>query len=221
MLLTDLISQEVPILSPTDSYAYAQSLCDASGLQQLPLVDNGQYLALLGKKDLHLIEEQTADELKAGFFGHFKPAVSVNAHPFEALRILHMHDLSIVPVIMEHFEYAGAITKDALLKYLIENISIDINGGIIILEMEPRNYSLSEIARICENEQVLVISSQLRTNVETAKLEVTIKTNRTDLSAVVQSFERHNYNVLDTYGDQELENDIVDRYKLLMTYINM
>jgi acetoin utilization protein AcuB len=220
MLLTNLIAHDVPIVTSGDTYEYAKSLFHNTSIQQVPMVDNGQYIALISRKDLHQVDNP-AELLKASFFENFKPAVSAHAHPFEALRMLHMHDLSVIPVIFEHYEYAGCITKDTLLKYLVENISIDVPGGIIVLEMEPRNYSLSEIARICENEQVLVVSSQLKTNVETAKLEITLKTNRTDLSALTQSFERHAYTVLETYGDQQMENDIIDRYKLLMTYINM
>lgn len=220
MLLTNLIAHDVPIVAPSDTYEYAKALFRNSTVQQVPMVDNGQYIALISKEDLHQIDSP-AGLLKASFFENFKPAVSAHAHPFEALRMLHMHDLSIIPVIFEHYDYVGAITKDTLLKYLVENISIDVQGGIIVLEVEPRNYSLSEIARICEHEQVLVVSSQVKTNVESARLEVTLKTNRTDLSALVQSFERHSYTVLETYGDQQMENDIMDRYKLLMTYINM
>jgi acetoin utilization protein AcuB len=220
MLLTSLITHDVPIVAPSDTYEYAKSLFQSSSIQHMPIVENGQYIALVSRKDLHQVDN-SAELLKASFFENFKPAVSANAHPFEALRMLYLHDLSIIPVIYEHYEYAGSITKDTLLKYLVENISIDIQGGIIVLEMEAHSYSLSEIARICEHEQVLVISSQLKTNIETSKLEVTLKTNRTDLSALMQSFERHDYTVLETYGDQQMENDIIDRYKLLMTYINM
>ena len=94
-------------------------------------------------------------------------------------------------------------------------------GGIIVLEMEPRNYSLAQIARICENEQVIILGVQAKTNQVTTKLEVTIKTNSTDLSAVVQAFERYEYTVVDTFGDAKIENNTSDRYRLLMNYINM
>lgn len=220
MLLNQLISSEVPIAAPSDNIDYINSLFFASKLQQIPVVENGHYLGLIDIKEIHEHEEDP-EEMNAHYYESFRPAISINAHPFEAMRLLHMHDLSVLPVVMEENEYAGSVTKDGLIKYLIENISIDVNGGIIVLEMEPRNYSLSQIARICESEQVLILGAQVKTNLLTSKLEVTLKTNSTDLAAVIQSLERYEYTVLDTYGDQKLETDIVDRYKLLMNYIYM
>jgi len=80
---------------------------------------------------------------------------------------------------------------------------------------------LSEIARLCENEDVIIISSQISTNKVTGKVDVTLKTNRTDLHALASSFERHNYVVTQVYGEQANYEDMLDRYKLLMNYINM
>ena len=89
------------------------------------------------------------------------------------------------------------------------------------MEMDPRDYSLAQIARICENEQVMVLGVYTLTNPATSKLEVSIKTNSMDLAAVVQALERFEYTVMNTYGDRKIENDIMDRYKLLMNYLNM
>ena len=50
---------------------------------------------------------------------------------------------------------------------------------------------------------------------------MTIKTNRNDLAGVVQAFERYNYVVKEVFGEQNSHEDLLDRYKLLMNYINM
>jgi len=220
MLLQQLLSPDMPTGAPSDNIDYISSLFFASKLQQLPMVDDGRYLGLLEEKDLLALQDEP-EGLYEHSYENFRPAISINAHPFEALRIIHQHGLSVLPVLNDEQEYAGSLTKEDLVSYLIENMGIDVTGGIIVLEMEPRNYSLSQVARICENEQVLILGAQVKTNVLTSKLELTIKTNTTDLSAVVQALERFEYTVLDTYGDQKIENDIVDRYKLLMNYINM
>jgi acetoin utilization protein AcuB len=220
MLLTELLLPGMPTVAPSDTFDVARSLIKKHHVQHIPLVENGQYLGLIQIQDLKH-EPQAHPLLSSGNFEQFKPAVSIHAHPFEALRIIYLHDLSLIPIVYQAFDYAGVITKEALVQYLVDNMSIEISGGIIVLELDPRNYSLSEIARICENEQVVIINAMMKTNIETAKLEVTIKTNRSDISAVIQSLERHEYTVLNFYGDKQMENDIVDRYKLLMNYINM
>jgi predicted transcriptional regulator len=219
MLLHQLIAPDVPIAEPSEDRDAVQSLFFAAQLQQIPIVSQSQYMGLLAAKDLLLLPESS--KLDPHLYEDFRPAISINAHPFEAMRIMHLHQLSILPVINEENEYAGCLSQERLMQYLIESINIDVLGGIIVLEMEPRNYSLAQIARICENEQVIILGLQAKTNPNSSKLEVTIKTNSTDLSAVVQAFERYDYSVVDTFGDTKIENDTSDRYRLLMNYINM
>jgi hypothetical protein len=93
-------------------------------------------------------------------------------------------------------------------------------GGILVLEIPPRNYSMYEIARICENEDVIILAMHSRTN-ERGMLEITMKLNRTVLDAVVASFERHNYHAVEVFGRETNKEDILSKYNLLMNYINM
>src|ERR1043165_5751509 len=220
MIIEQLISPVVPTLLPTDTGTKALVLMEENNLTQLPLVLENKYMALIQENDV-LDLDNTDAQLSAADLLDYKPAVFASGHPFEALRVAHQQNLSIVPVINNENTYLGSITRDDLLKYIAENSGLDSPGGILVLEIEPRNYSLNEIARICESEDVIIISTQLFTNRVSGKIEVTIKTNRNDLSAVVQSFERHEYVVKEVFGEQSGNEYMMDRYKLLMNYINM
>lgn len=220
MVIEQLISPVVPTLLPTDTGTRALFLMEENNLTQLPLVLEHKYLSLVQENDVLDLDNANA-LLNTTDLLDYKPAVFANGHPFEALRVAHQQNLSIVPVIDKENTYLGAITRDDLLKYIAENSGLDSPGGILVLEIEPRNYSLHEIARICESEDVIIISTQLFTNRASGKIEVTIKTNKTDLQAVVQSFERHNYVVKEVFGEQSSHDDMLDRYKILMNYINM
>lgn len=220
MVIEQLISPVVPTLLPSDTGDRALLLMEEANLTQLPLVDEEQYMGLVQENDV-LDWQQTDTQLaKAGSL-NYRPAVFASGHPYDALRIAHQQNLSIVPVIDNENRYLGAITRDDLLKYITENTGLDNPGGIIVLEIDPRNYSLHEIARICESEDVVIISTQLFSNKDTGKLEITLKTNRNDLGGVVASFERHEYKVKEVYGEKATEDDTLDRYQLLMNYINM
>ncbi len=192
---------------------------DETNLTQLPLVDKGKYVALIRENDLFDWEQPEA-VLSAADFLDYKPAVFAQGHPFEAMRIAHRQHLSILPVIDEHNTYIGAITQDELLRYITENSGVDNPGGIIVIEMLPRDYSLSQIARVCENEEVSIISLQLH-NAADGKIEITLKTNRSNLSPLASSFERHSITVKEVYGTLQNVDDTKDRYELLMNYLNM
>jgi CBS domain-containing protein len=220
MLIEQLISHEVPTLAPTDTGNRALFLMEESHLAQLPLVHGDEYMGLI--QETEMLDWNTPEHaLDSGGFAQYRPAVSVAAHPYDAMRIASEQHLNVVPVIDEGSRYIGSITRDDLLRFITENSGLDHPGGIIILELEPRQYSLSEIARICENEDVTVISSQLTTNRETGKVQVTLKTNRTNLEALVSSFQRREYEVKEVFGAQTGVEDVMDRFRSLMNYINM
>jgi CBS domain-containing protein len=220
MRIEQLISPIIPTLELTDTGNRALSLMEENNISHLPLIAEQQYKALVHENDVMDWEMPESPLSKADFL-NYRPAVFANSHPYDALRIAHQHNLSIVPVIDSSNLYLGSITRHELLSYITESSGLDNPGAIIVLELDPRNYTLVDIARICENEDVAIISTQLRSNSATGKAEITIKTNRMDLRGVISSFERHNYVVKAVYGEQNSDEDMQDRFDLLMNYINM
>lgn len=220
MMIEQLISPVIPALVLTDSGSRALMLMEENHVSHLPLITDEKYLGLVQEQTL-MDWPAPESPLSMAALPDYRPAVFVSGHPFDALRVAHNHNLDIVPVVDETNTYLGAITRNNLLHFLTENSGLDHPGGIIILEVAPRNYSLAEIARICENDDVTVISTQLYTDVEHDMLQVTLKTNRTDLSNVSRSFERYGYVVREVFG-ADLNNDhMLSRYQLLMNYLNI
>ena len=218
MNVDQLMDPSIPILSTEDSGDSALAVMEENNLTQLPIVSEEHYVGLIQENDLLEWPDTHAPLKNTAQLN--KPAIIASAHPFEAIRIMNQMGLSILPVIDSEHRYVGTLTKDTLLKYVAESSGIDNPGGIIVLEIAPRNYSLYEIARICENEDVMIINLQVHTN-ESGKLEVTMKLNRSALEAVVSSFERHDYHVKEVFGQEVNAEDIEGKYNLLMNYINM
>ena len=133
---------------------------------------------------------------------------------------MHQASLPLLPVIDHDGKYYGCIDRVHVVDYIAESSGISNPGGVLVLEIPPRNYSMFEIARICENEDVTLLTMHSRTN-ENGMLELTMKLNRTVLDAVVSSFQRHNYHVVEVYGKQSDKEDVMDKYNLLMNYLNM
>lgn len=219
MNIDRLISSSVPILTAADTCERALEVMQDSNITELPVVTEDNYVALVREDDI-LDWEKPGDTLTSAGFLNFRPAIVASSHPYEALKLMHQMHLSIMPVVDNEHKYVGSATKDTLLNYLIENGSIDTPGGVIVLEVAPRDYTLYEIARICENEDVVIMNTQVHGN-DQGKLEVTLKLNRTALEAVVASLERHKYHVTEVHGETSRDEDIEGKYNLLMNYINM
>jgi CBS domain-containing protein len=219
--LEQLLAPSVPTLQRSDTGNDALQLMDDVHLAEIPLVEEGTYVALIREQDVLEWKMPGEPLSESEDLLTYKPAVSMRSHPYDVLKVLHSQDLAVIPVVDTENHYQGSITRADLLDYLVETSGIDQPGALLVLEMDPRNYSLSQIARICEQEDVTVLSSQLFNNPDTQMLEVTLKTNRMGLGGLVQSFERHNFLVKDVHGDRSDDDDLSDRYDNLMAYLNV
>lgn len=219
MILEKLISHSVPTLRPTDSVDDALRLMDESKLKHLPLVQDDRLKMILS-------ETLLLDANQYGLLSEFEAvdnefSLDLNSHPYDALKFLQQHQMEIVPIVDVDKHYVGAVSTETVINYLSEQLGVSQAGGIIVLEIAPLNYSLAEISRIAEYEDVLILSSMHFNNKLTGKIELTLKTNRLELRALAASFERYNYTILHLFGSSSNTEDLHDRYQMLMNYINM
>lgn len=220
MFIYQLISSEIPALVPSDTGDRALQLMQDHHVSNLSVVDGDEYKALIKEEDL-LNWETPEMALSSSDFLNFKPVVYGNQHPYEAIRRSIQQNISIVPVIDEENKYLGCVSRDNLYSFMCNNTGLDKSGGIIVLEVKPINYSLSEIARICESNDVIITNLQVFTFPNQEMMEVVLKTNTKEIQSLVASFDRYEYNVKDVFGEMPANESMLDRYQSLMHYINM
>ena len=219
MKAKDLIVSEFPALSLEDSGEKALRLMNEYHVFHLPLLQRDNYLALVSEDDI--LDWDTPEEpLSLAEFISFRPAVFEGTHPYEAIKIVREFNLTVIPVVNKQNHYAGIITLESLFNFLTDSISFQSEGSILVLEMERRNYSLSEIARICESNDINILNLSINNYDEKGMMWVTIKVNVNDIKALIATFERYNYTVVDTFSSEVFKDDMQHNYNMLMHYIN-
>ena len=113
------------------------------------------------------------------------------------------------------------ITQEELLQYYANSFSFTEPGGIIVLEMNRIDYSLSEIARIAEAENVSILSAYLTSNPDTTKVYVTIKINQQEIQNLIATFERYDFTIKASFTEETYLEDLKERYDALMSYLNV
>jgi len=190
-------------------------------LTQLPLVLENKYLAMVEEDDILDLEDPETLLENMEYNGP-RHAIQENAHFYEALKVFYDQKMCALPVISKENEYLGILTKDNLLAVLAQYNGVKEPGGILSLEIEPRDYSLSEIARIAESNDVTLLSVNTITNPATGRLEVLLKTNRQELQSLVATFERFKYYVVKyTITAEDEEDTLKKNYDLFMNYISI
>jgi len=133
-----------------------------------------------------------------------------------------MFPLTVVPVVDDKNLFRCVITYNELISGLASISSVDQPGGLIILQVLQRDYSMSRISQIVESNDARILSMYITSNPESTSLEITLKINTTDLASIIRTFERYSYEVTTWVTDNdEMDRYYTDRYNLLMKYLNM
>jgi len=221
MVAKDLISEVIPTLKTSDLGQTALNWMEIFRVSHLPIVNNQDFLGLISDADIYDMN-QPEEPIGNHELALFKPFVDGEQHIFEVIGLASRLKLSVVPVLDSNDHFLGVITTTDLIRHLAGISSMDQPGGIIVLELIERDYSLSQIAQIVESNNVKVLSMYITSPPESTKLEVTLKVNTGDLVSVIRTFERYNYEVKTWVSSSDsMDRFYSERYDLLMKYLNI
>lgn len=221
MLAKDLISDVVPALKTSDTEAKALNWMEVFRVSHLPIVNNLEFLGLISDADIYDLN-MTDEPIGNHHLSLFSPYVNVNQHVFEVIALASKLKLTVIPVLDDKKQYLGLITQTDLLNYFGDLLAVKNLGGIIVLELNQNDYSLSQIAQIVESNDAKILGLYLSSSSDSTKLDITLKINRTDLSAVMQTFIRYNYTIKASYlDDNSMDSFFSDRYDQFMRYLSI
>ena len=218
MLTRDLISNSIPYLNKDDTVFHALQLMNDYHVAHLPVVENEHYLGIISEEQLlQSNEENTIKELPVT---DGTTSVEANDHFLKAIQMAVTNKLSIVPVVEEK-QLEGIVTYNDLLKNASEFMSLSQPGGLIVLELESRNYSFTEINRIVESNDAQITQLNTFTDPETGIMQVTIRVSKLEVSDIISTFQRYEYNVKYYFGEELYENELRTNYDNLMNYLKI
>lgn len=221
MLAKDLISDTIPALHTSDTARIALNWMEIFRISHLPIVNNKELLGLISDVDIY---DMNSPEEPVGNhnLSLANPFVYENQHIYEVIEVVSRLKLTVIPVLNDDKEFLGLINLNDLIHNFSSLMAIQNPGGIIILELNVNDYSLSEIAQIIETNDAKILSLYVASHPDTMKLNITIKINKTDITSILQTFERYNYNVKATFMENNHLDDLYkDRYDSFMKFLDI
>lgn len=220
MLTRELVSQNLPSLHLTDKVYQALQLMNDNQVTHLPIVEGDQFKGLISEDDLLLSENDndTLDTLQQSFAMH---SVKDNEHFLQAVQVAAENGLSVVPVITPENELIGTVSYNDLLRVASGFMSLNEPGGLIVLEMESNQYSFNEISKIIEANDAQITQLNTSNDADTGMMQVTIRVNKPEISDIISSFQRYEYNVKYFFGDEQYTNELRSNYDNLMNYLKI
>jgi len=220
MLTGQLQSQTLPYLRPHDKVYQALQLMNDNQVTHLPIVDGDKYIGIISEDDLLIVDnDHTELNLLQQSFGNV--SVKNTEHFLKAIQLAAENGLSVVPVVDNENDIVGAVTYSDLLKHASEFMSLNEPGGLIVLEMESNQYSFNEISKLVETNDAQITQLNTTNDPETGTMQVTIRINKPEVSDIVATFQRYDYNVKYFFGEELYANELRNNYDNLMNYLKI
>jgi acetoin utilization protein AcuB len=220
MLAIELITDAIPPVHTSDSIQKVMERMLEFRLRHLPIVNEEQFLGLISDADL--VEEGDYQvSIGALAISLVNPYVREDQHIYDVIRLFYEQRLTIVPVLDAKKNYLGFISLNSMNEYFAKLTSVTEPGGIIVLEISNKNNSLAHMAQIVESDNAQILSSYVRTFPDSTRMEVTLKVNKLDISAIIATFLRYEYDIKATFNHSDDNDNSKDRYDSLMNYLNL
>jgi acetoin utilization protein AcuB len=220
MLAVELIADVIPPVHTSDSIQKVIDRMIEFRIRHLPIVNEEQFLGLVAEDDL---VEESNYETQIGALGLslVNPFVLEDQHIYDVIRMFHERQLTVIPVLDNKKNYLGLISVNSLTEYFAGITAVAQPGGIIVLEINNKNNSLAHMSQIVESDNAQILSSYVRTYPDSTRMEVTLKVNKQDISNIIATFLRYEYDIKATFNHSGDNDNSKDRYDSLMNYLNL
>ena len=219
MTTSQIIQTTYPALRLLDKASFALQLMEDYDVLHLPVKSEDKFVGLVSKLDIFDAEPtDTLASLQDLFIVQY---ATTNEHLVNILKKLTSNNLTILPIIDQNFKIINCLSGVDILEATSKFLGNDDPGGLIVVEIEKRNYSFGEINRLVETNDAFI--TQLNTFFEqsTGLLIVTIKINKVEVSDIVATFQRYEYGIRYFLGEEQYNNELKDNYENLLAFLKV
>jgi len=215
-----LINLNIPFLKPSDTVRLAADLFVEYKLSLLPVVEKATFLGYISEESL--LEIAHNRKLGSLIPAKLEAFAAADGHYFEVLRLMNQYDTDLIAVIDGDENFIGSIVKAEIAGYFSNLGFINAPGGILVLSIANSSYSVTEISRIVESNDMRILSFYIEDNPEDGfESFITLKLNRTDLTRLIASLERFGYKIEADFHESAFQPIETERLDMLMRYLNV
>lgn len=222
MTIQTLISEAAPPLKPDDTAEHALGLLMELRVRHLPVVDGHGMLVGLISEDQLLDAASGPDATIGSLLGARPIFANPEAHVFDVTKTMVEHDLTTMPVAAPNGRYQGLVKRHDIFDRFARMLSTQESGAILALEIDPRDYSLSQLVYTIEQNDVKILSIASESPDEPGgHIRVTLKLNVKDTARVRHVLEYHGYHVVASFSDDEDDEELQFRIQEFMRYLEV
>ncbi|MEC5394172.1 CBS domain-containing protein [Bergeyella sp. RCAD1439] len=217
MFIKDYISKDYPAFNHTDSIEEACEIAREFGYSHVFVKKNGFYAGALSQSFLEESPEGRLDSLEL----HYERfAVAEDGNLLDTVKLFHIFNANVVPVIAKNEKYKGYISCDDVFNEFSKYPLFSENGAVLTVQTGGRHYSFSELAQIVEGNNAKIYGGYVSSILDDA-IQITLKISSENLSSIDETFERYGYHIVHKSYMDEKADLLKDRFGFFQKYLEL
>jgi CBS domain-containing protein len=222
MFVRELIDQHLKPLRTQSTLREAALQMEAENMRFYPIVDDTTN-RLVGQASLEDISRFNGNSEEClGPGAGMGDVIRDTSHVMEAARLMLISNRTALPVTDTAGVYQGMIKKIQIVDAVTRLLNLDEPGTMIMVELRPRDFMLSDIIRIIESEgaRILCITIQAP-DAGNENFRVSVKLNLDDLSRVGNALRRYGYLITMESAAELNDSELIDKADAFMRYLDI
>jgi CBS domain-containing protein len=202
-----------------DQISLAIESMEAQQCRHLPVLESNVFLGMISEDDL--LDANSSDEISSLKRFYINAFVRSGDFFMQALRVRSKFNVDCVPVLNEKNELEGIVGIGKMLDQISNVTGVNSNGSLLVLEINRFDYALGEINRLVESNDANIMQLNTVSDPTSEQIQIILRINKEEVSDVVATFQRHEYQVLYYYGEESYNNSLQDNLDHLLNYLNI
>ncbi|MEZ0005264.1 Mg/Co/Ni transporter MgtE [Flavobacterium sp. 28YEA47A] len=216
--ITDYINNDIKAIAVDDTIESVQDFFADLPFSHFPVLENGIYIGSISGDDVETFDaEKKVLDYRYTLEGFY---ARKNMIWLDLLEIFARNHTGIVPVLDEKNNYIGYYDITDIIKFFHETPFLKEMGGIIIVEKNINDYSMSQVSQIVESNNGKLLGMFV-SNAEADKIQITVKITLGSMNDIIQTFRRYNYEIISEHQEDNYLNALKERSDYLDKYLNI
>jgi predicted transcriptional regulator len=218
MEITDYINNDYKPLPIQENISNVQDFFSDVAFSHFPVVDERVYLGSINADDAETYDsEKKINDYRFNLDGFYARTTMVW---LDVLEIFAQNQTNIVPVLTPENRYVGYYEIQDVVRFFYDTPFLREQGGIVIVEKELLDYSMSQIAQIVESNGGRILGSFL--SYSTSNLvQITLKIASGSVNEIIQTFRRYGYVIISENQEDTYLESLKERSDYLDKYLNI
>ena len=217
MIIKSFIQNHIPTITKKTSGNMAILTMEEYKTSSLIIIENDSLIGMVSEDEI-LNMSELSSAIGSIITQKQKNYLNPNNHFCEALKMIYETNITLVPIV-EHNKYLGYISLNELMRG-IGSLYQFTEIGVLKINTTIHNYSLSELSRIIELNNGLIITSFTEFTENKKNIIVHLVINQNNLIRIRKALIRHKWDAQEVFTSEDEKDDFNDRFDSFIRYLN-